>query len=247
MRSNLNRPAEPAARRPIRKIVIRTLACLLCLLIVGVVAVIWLLRSEPRHWKEHRAAIEATPMPQRAEQAEQVQQHVFNTLSSLSELPDGTVTLHVPINQANAWLDLKLPGWLANQNVQMPQGIRSPMVAIDGSNLVFAFEMEAQGASQIVSIAMEPRVPAPGQIALELKSVKGGRLNLPAGFVTGKLREAAGANRAELERLASMLDGQPIDATGQIAPNRTCTLVGLTVGPEAVDVILKLTTTPAGR
>lgn len=227
--------AASSRPKPMRFLLTRIIVFILGLAVVAAVVVYALLSAEPDHWKQNLHFRDITPRAQREALAESVQQRVFNALASLSDGRQQQVTIRVSVDEANAWLETRLPGWLTNQNIAMPDAIGDPMIAVSDDRLVTAFEYRSQQVNQIVSMTFDAKVVAPGQARLRLFNIRAGRLALPLQTLLDELRSRGGDDQ-RLNELTSVCEGEPFDANWTSQDGAVCQLVGLDLHDDAVDL-----------
>lgn len=80
--------------------------------------------------------------------------------------------------EINAWIDTRLEHWLSNQDMEIPEGMSEPMMAIEGENLIIAFRVDRPPVNQIVSVACDIDL-GDDLASVQVVSVRGGRLRIP--------------------------------------------------------------------
>lgn len=91
----------------------------------------------------------------------------------------------IPASDANAWLNARLPKWLANRTepINLPQDLTQLQVEFD-SGLVHIGAMVRQGdTSRILSATLQPRLEPDGSLWFTATWLHAGRLPVPASWV----------------------------------------------------------------
>ncbi len=167
----------------------------------------WMWKSEPVYWQERREYLQQTTPAQRMAIAESIEQRLLNKLNLASgsahqaqgtgggmqimtagDSPPGVQRAGDPqateqdifltTDEMNAWMDQRLTDWAGNQGIRIPPFVESPMLAVEGENLVIAFKVVKPPIRQIMSIVCEVVIDS-GQATTRVMSVRGGRLKLP--------------------------------------------------------------------
>lgn len=98
----------------------------------------------------------------------------------------------IPASDANAWLNARLPKWLANRNVpiNLPPELLQLQVEFD-QGLVHIGAMVRQGeTTRILSATLEPRLSAEGSLWFTAKWLYAGRLPVPAPWVVERAADS---------------------------------------------------------
>lgn len=89
--------------------------------------------------------------------------------------------------EANAWLNARLPKWLANrQQVQWPDEVREVQVEFRSDQIMVGARVGSDGQDHILSVTLEPELAADGSIWMRARWVHIGRLAIPASWVLSK-------------------------------------------------------------
>jgi len=150
--------------------------------------------------------------------------------------PDGTHWLAMGVQEANAWLTLRLPKLLANQNAAMPQGVGTPIVAVEEGRIVVATRV-AQ-VNQVVSVVLDARMTEQDQLFLKVHEVRGGRLVLPVNMLIKTLKEnqqALGAPPDMIRWVHQAMEGMTLEPEGRIA-DRDVRLKDIKISDDYVEV-----------
>jgi len=78
--------------------------------------------------------------------------------------------------QVNSWLAEELPGQYRDW---LPDGVREPRVRFDDGTLELAFQYDKGTWRGVVSGKVRPWVSGPGEIALEIQSLRAGLVPIP--------------------------------------------------------------------
>ena len=149
---------------------------------------------------------------------------------------DGTRWLAMSVKEANAWLTLRLPKLLANQNATMPQGVGTPIVAVEDGRIVVATHVEQ--IKQVVSVVFDAQMTDDERLYLKVHEVRGGRLVLPVNMLIKTLQENQGGVRGPpdvMRWVNDALEGVTIDPAGRIA-GRDIRLKDVKISPDYVEV-----------
>ncbi|MHB1157606.1 MAG: hypothetical protein ACYC26_12320 [Phycisphaerales bacterium] len=130
------------------------------------------------------------------------------TASDNGDSPDQTWAMQLDADQINQWLIERLPTWAANQNIKLPAWLEHPMVAMEHDRLIVAAQVRRGELTQIVSLVYRPSRPNAGPVTLDLVTIRGGTLGLPAGALMDVLLEQVKPD--EREKLRSQLQHIPL-------------------------------------
>ncbi len=223
-----------------RFIFTRALVLLLGLAMLMVATGYAMLRSDPAHWRLQQQWRSSTPRAERAAMAEQLQRHVVNGLLSLGDTDTAAARFRIPLDQANAWLELHLPGWLEHQGIALPREFSWPMLAPRAGGIVLAFRVDVPDLHQVVSVELRPRVLREGVVVLGVSHVQAGKLPLPMEALLAALRRGATdpQKQRDIEAFSAALRGGEIPARWRHSATRDALLSSVEVGPEAVEVVV---------
>ena len=102
-------------------------------------------------------------------------------------------TLSVDATEVNAWLNVRLPKWLANQKEQFrwPQDVSDIQVEFHDDRITLGARVRAGDRHQVLTATLTPRLDEHGRLYLPARSVNLGRLNIPASWVLQPIRDNA--------------------------------------------------------
>jgi hypothetical protein len=178
-------PAEaPAPRRfgslP-RAIVIALLALIAIVTTVGVTAYALLNRS-PHWW------LSIDPLDTETVQlAEQVERGLVSTIHK-GRPADETWTVAVSAEAANAWLNIKLPHWMANQGAAWPPRLKEVQVHFATDAIAMGARIRGPDRDRIVAATVHPEIDEQGQFWIRSLAAQAGQLDLPSGWTISQLR-----------------------------------------------------------
>jgi len=200
---------------------------------------LFLWRSEPAHWQEHRNFLQTTPREQINLLANSVQLRAPSEWSRPIGNGDGLRTLSFTFDEINAWLAVRLDEWLANQNASRPEGVGDTMLSQREGQLVIAFDYTSENVQGIISVFLD--ITHHNDTAhLGISHVTNGRLPLPKSAVLNAIRDSkAIKDDPESAQILNALAQE-----GHVGPlllpigdgNRQAQLLDLTVRPEGFDI-----------
>ncbi|MCK4872475.1 MAG: hypothetical protein KAS72_07095 [Phycisphaerales bacterium] len=202
-----------------RRVVVSIVACIILVLTIASLCAWVLARATPRWWRT------IDPNSQETKQIAENIERGFTSLLSQSRPRDTVWAFRVTASQANAWLNTRLPLWLANldEPVQWPASLRQVQVNFDeGVIRIGALVRDDQG-ERIIAASVEPRLEA-GRFACPAVSVGAGQLDLPAGLLLPKIRRSMPDDVATapfVEQLFALLaDERTTDAVIKLEDDR---------------------------
>ena len=214
---------------------------------IGAAAGYWLWATEPTHWTENQAFLKQHSKQQLADKAERLEKRMADELSLLSvaasqqqralraskqanghaattssdaALKPAMKTIKVSIDEANAWLNQRLEGWLINQGHSLPDDISEPMISSHDGKLVAAFRYSHPEITQVVSMYFDINVAPDGMAELKLQSVTGGNLPLPMQQIAERMGDSQSA-----QRMAQAFEGQRFEPIKSIDNNKQMRLM----------------------
>jgi hypothetical protein len=103
-------------------------------------------------------------------------------------------TIEVSAPQANAWLNARLPKWIANQaeEFRWPKDVTEVQVQFEISRIVVGAKVKAGDRTQVVTATLEPRLERDGRLFMPATWVNVGRLAIPADWILDHARRNAG-------------------------------------------------------
>jgi hypothetical protein len=220
-------PSSPPTHR--QRALHAILALVLALVALGTLVVLgaWLLtRRAPSWWEAPNLAD-----PSIVATAESVERFVSNQLSEHRET-DTPWRMAIPEDAATAWLNARLPRWLANREVEWPlEGV--PVLVrfgADGSMLLAADTSAHADATRVIGARATPSLDESGPV-LRLTEVSLGTLSLPPSFAASTIRRAIPSDSDARAIVGALLDGRPLaDHTSiRVDESRRVTIIGLTI------------------
>jgi len=181
---------------------------------------LYLLRSEPEHWKRNRAFFARTAPAEVKRIAGDVQSKLLahfdpaaaaalaagyspETLARLAEVArarglnaDDLSQLHFSVDELNAWLRENLAEWMNYNGYVKPNEIADPMLAIEQGKLIAAFAYTSPRFSQIFSASFDATIHGDGTASMKLGEVTAGNLPLPGGSIASAMKDRAGGASA---------------------------------------------------
>jgi uncharacterized protein YpmS len=116
----------------------------------------------------------------------------------LTENPDGVWRsevwrLELTSAEVNAWLNVRLPKWLANQKDQFrwPAEVSDVQVEFHDDRITLGARVRAGQRHQVLTATLMPRLETDGRLYLPAQSVNIGRLSIPANWVLEPVRANA--------------------------------------------------------
>ncbi len=190
---------------------------LLMTLVVVIAAGYRLTTQTPQWW----TAIDPTDV-QVIEQAERVENSLTTELSRADRegSADDQVwrsepwTIHLSSDEANAWLNARLPRWAENrlEDFEWPVDVRSIQVAFEPGSVRLGASVRLDERDRVLSAQLTPRVDDDGSVWLDLGWMYLGRLPVPAGFLLDTdligFAPKSVANDRELAELTDALAGR---------------------------------------
>jgi len=156
----------------------------LCLASVGatvIVIALLLSREKPTWW----ATIDPTD-PQVVELAERVERAVVGAMHR-NRTSGEPWTISVSAPQANAWLNVKLPKWVASRNARWPEQLGQVQTHFENERISLGVRIGSQNEEQIVAATVRPELRTDGALWLTQPSTNAGRLDLPSGWTLARL------------------------------------------------------------
>ncbi len=153
-----------------------------CLLLLTALA---LSRSAPSWWRTVRRDDPAT-----IALGTQVENAVVNRLNkNRASQTQGTISepwsFEVTPTQANAWLNVRLPKWLANQKDEFrwPSDLSDLQVDFRPDRITIGARLHNTQRDQVLTATLEPRLDQVGRLYVPARWVNVGRLAIPADWV----------------------------------------------------------------
>lgn len=249
---------------------------------------IWLWKTPPPHWQQRQRWRQQTPLEERQalaiELEKRILRHLFPNTSvppvgtgprsaasfpHSSPLPPPSRTtigaeekveeITLRVEEINAWLETRLPEFLANQNISVPQGVSDPMIAIEDDQLLLAFRYTSPKLSQVFTLRLRPEmVFSPPErkattslvgplLRLQLERLEGGQLPLPTELVQEAMRRTDSPRATQA--ILAILNGQTIEPVAPLPGERRrqLRLLDCSLSPEAIRLKIKLESRARGQ
>lgn len=179
----------------------------------GAVALCMALMHGPPSWWR---AVDAQS-PQTLARAKLVEDNLTTALSAVrqgatAEQRMRPWSMALSPDDANAWLNARLPQWLAQQNAvkDWPQEVRQVQAHFDGARIVIGAHISRGGpkGEYFAAASIAPEVRADGSLWLPASSLSVGRLPIPTRLAIGSGGEPGPVLSAE-ERIPAQLQSLP--------------------------------------
>ncbi|MFA7235693.1 MAG: hypothetical protein WC058_02415 [Phycisphaeraceae bacterium] len=157
----------------------------------------------PGYWHVAAKGTEAD-----AARAERFENWVASEFTTVRPSPAPIWSIQLNADQINQWLVEQMPRWAANQNIKLPTWLEHPMVAMEHDRLIVAAQVRRGELTQIVSLVYRPSTRKNGPVELDLVTIRGGTLGLPAGALMDVMLEQVQPD--EREKLRSQLQHIPL-------------------------------------
>lgn len=181
---------------------------LIALMTTMLLSAVTLINKAPSWWQ-----VVDTTGDQTIELAEQVERAVVSTVHRHRPL-DEPWTVAVSVEQANAWLNIKLPQWISNRSAQWPERIEQLQMHFSDTNtLSLGARIRGNDMSRVVVATIRPSVREDGSLWLPMDAAQAGRLDLPRDWTVEQLRDWIPEEVSE-----RVPTDQLLDALASIAP-----------------------------
>ncbi len=184
-----------------RFLVILLVVFLLGLLVVGLLLV-WAYHSSQQAPEFYRQALKIDPA-KAADRSDRMLQRATALASEVKEKPNWQAIFTA--EEINGWLAVDL---VKNHAHAMPPDLHDPRVSIVPGELTIACQMQRGGFKSVLSLTIDVYLSRPGEIAVEIKKVRAGRLPLPLRDVWEQI--AAAARQAAIPIRWEQKDGNPV-------------------------------------
>jgi len=170
-------------RGGLRRLLIALTLALLAAATVAGMAALSMLRGKPGWWVEFDAEA-----PHVVELARRVENAVVTTVHK--SRPEGEPWgVGVDAEQANAWLNAKMPNWATSRGVEWPRQVDQLQAHFHNGRLTLGARVVKRGTSQYVAASVELQVREDGSLWLVRPRARAGLLDLPSGWTIQRLRE----------------------------------------------------------
>ncbi|MGI9015253.1 MAG: hypothetical protein ACR2GY_13545 [Phycisphaerales bacterium] len=211
---------------------IRRWVLVLLLLACGASWLIWAIRSEPLWWQ-----------PPDAEDVHVVdlghgtEQFVIDQMHQPRD-EDDTWQFRLHNDQMNAWLRVNLPAWFVHTTGKhWPDQISLPLVSADAEGLHVGVRVNDFLGNQILSARLHADIQEDG-VHVSMDRARIGRAPVPAiSMILDLVRERFSdqLNDAALQAITRvLLEGQPLDATLELADGRCVQLLDVELEEDAI-------------
>ena len=181
-------PAKPSRAR--RRWGCAVLLVLLLILALLIGRLVMQLTATPEYWQTNRDFLDKTPPPQLAQMAREVETRLPSEWTQPIGEGSGERKVRVQFDEVNAWLALRLPQYLENQDLKLPRQIGQTMLSQRDGELVLAFDYVSPNWGQrIASIFVSLAQPEGKPVQLGISRARAGEQNLPLKYIFNALRE----------------------------------------------------------
>ncbi len=100
--------------------------------------------------------------------------------------------IHMSLTEINAWMQANFHEWAAYKGYTVPPELGTPVIGVEGAELVMAFEFRKGSFAQVFSAGFELDFTRPqGKAAIHMHDVRAGNLPLPDRAIGSALRSGA--------------------------------------------------------
>ena len=204
-------------------------------LVTCAIPAIWFLTTlEPSWWRDP-----PSPSASVARGAEAVER-AFSAELARHHDPGQTWSIEVTEDAANAWLNHRLPLWLAHEGIELPWAVEAISARFGSGSIRVGAARPAGATPRIVGVTLSPRVDAPaGALHATVRRLHLGAVTIPGALAD---RAASAVLGSDAEAWAGrIVDG---DRTFTVRPielsdGRSVTLVGIVVQEGRVRLTLR--------
>lgn len=221
--------------------------CLASAGLAVLVVALLLARESPSWWRTVDTAD-----PSVVELADRVERAIVSAMHRAR--PAGEPwTVAVTAEQANAWLNVKLPRWVRSREAGWPAELSQVQTHFEHGRVSVGMRIVGRegGVAQIVAATVNPELRH-GALWLRQPATNAGRLDLPAGWTIARLRSwlPPEIRRREMTRhtLDALMQKGPVlpDLSLRLEDGRRVRLVGLRIDEERL-LLTCVTELPKGR
>lgn len=176
-----------------RRALVRTLASLALLLIVGLGLLGWLLHREPASYRK----ITVPEGPERRKLSGEFSSNVLHLIDSVGSSQDNPWVQEFTADQMNSYF---AEDFVRVKPFRLPEGVNSPRVAIKPGHLQLAFRYGEGLFSSVVTVDLNMWLVAnePNMVAIELEGLHAGALPVSMQSVLEQIAENARLHNIEV-------------------------------------------------
>ncbi len=178
---------------------------------LSIIALVSLIDDTPHWWRDV-----APQDPITVDLAERVERGLLNTFHKRRVIGDPW-TIKIEAVEANAWLNAKLPKWMANKEMPWPDELREVQAEFAQGSFSLGFRIVAEGTDQIVAATVTPMLGGDGSLWLPISAASAGRLDLPRRWTIPKLRDWLPEDMQESETANHVLSA--LEGAAPLAPD----------------------------
>lgn len=248
-------PADSASSKPPKSVrrrwAWRILAVLVIVLGALIVRAVVLVRATPDYWQDNRTFLADTPKAELSEIAQAVESRLPSEWTQPIGRGDGLRTIRIHFDEVNAWLAVRMPQYLENQNIDLPREVGQVMLTQRDGELVVAFDYESKRLGpRIASVFFQFRDPAgdsdssPAGTPFQARILRAraGEQNLPVGYLTGLLAERIKPDDQAVQDVFTALGRRRfVDLPAlPVDDHRQAQILGIDIQPQAIDVTVRV-------
>jgi uncharacterized protein YpmS len=173
--------------------------------------------------------------------AQQVEHLVASEMTRIRPVDQPAWRIDLTQDQINRWLAVRLPQWLANQQIDAAvlEQIGQPMIAFTSRGIEAAAQAEWAGVACVMRLIYQPEVDADGVVTLKLSGVRIGAMPVGRGVVESMLADDVARGMSgmvgELPLRLPLGDGRAVEVIGMQVRGERVTLVCRTVSTAATN------------
>jgi len=114
-------------------------------------------------------------------------------------------TVAVNVEQANAWLAVRLPMWASNRSEPLPAPVQQIQANFVSGRVSLGVQLAFDDVQQVVATTFTPTVRRDGSLWLVAPQATAGRLDLPRDWTIARLREWLPTHMRKQRDTAAML------------------------------------------
>lgn len=183
----------------LRTALITVTLLLIASITIAVLTAIALARDTPSWWRDANLNTpQAQDLARRVEIA--IVEHVHKPRTNTEAW-----RVSVNVEQANAWLNTKLPAWVESRDLEWPDKVTQVQADFNDGVITLGARLNKDVASQIVAASFQLEVRDDGALWIKQPRARAGRLDLPNGWTVARLREWLPPELAESEAMNQVL------------------------------------------